>query len=299
MNEVMITTAAQANDAHRRIEKLGNALKEEALGLGKFLSEQKVKAGHGNWQAWMKANLQFSERTAQRYILLYEKRNELGWGEILTLADSENENRQGMSDLQEDPSHTAVPANPTPPAAIPSSSTQALKKLTKPKQKPAPAKKVTAAEHTWTAWALESQESLDSREAEGRIEKTGAMRDGKPVYRLTEKGRIWRDEADERDRLKEEQEDEEGDSVDCFVINELLAKEEGTEYYYVRPTKDGFRLAFRYGDNSGDTFGKPFPTEQEAQKLADELNSYVRDILEDFCNRARLTSDELRETNEI
>ena len=65
-----ITTVEEANDAHRRIKQSLN----DAIGLGKFLSERKAELGHGAWGAWCRANLIFSERTAQRYMLLYADR---------------------------------------------------------------------------------------------------------------------------------------------------------------------------------------------------------------------------------
>lgn len=50
---------------------------EKALEIGKLLVEQKSKLGHGNWEDWMKAYLDFSSATAKRYMRLYEVRDEL------------------------------------------------------------------------------------------------------------------------------------------------------------------------------------------------------------------------------
>ena len=67
-----ITTVAQANEAHHRI----NGLFLDALGLGKFLLEQKEKVGHSNWEQWVKDELVFTSRTATRYMRLYRERNQ-------------------------------------------------------------------------------------------------------------------------------------------------------------------------------------------------------------------------------
>jgi hypothetical protein len=67
--------------------------------------------------------------------------------------------------------------------------------------------------------------------------------------------------------------------------DELIEKLCAEGCYYVDRAEDGgFRLAFSYGENSGGTFGRAFRLEREAQKVADELNSYTREILEQFCN---------------
>ena len=73
-----ITTVAQANEAHHRI----NGLFIDALGLGKFLIEQKEKVGHSNWEQWVKDELEFTSRTASRYMLLYHERHQFATEQI-------------------------------------------------------------------------------------------------------------------------------------------------------------------------------------------------------------------------
>jgi hypothetical protein len=80
-----ITTVAQANEVHHRI----NGLFLDALGLGRFLVEQKEKVGHSNWEQWVKDKLEFTSRTASRYMLLYNERNQF----------ATEQNRQTLSDL--------------------------------------------------------------------------------------------------------------------------------------------------------------------------------------------------------
>jgi hypothetical protein len=73
-----ITTVAQANEAHHRI----NRLFLDAIGLGKFLLEEKEKVGHSNWEQWVRDKLEFTSRTAARYMLLYNQRNQLATAQI-------------------------------------------------------------------------------------------------------------------------------------------------------------------------------------------------------------------------
>jgi hypothetical protein len=80
-----ITSAAQANEAHHRI----TGLFLDALGLGKFLVEQKEKVGHANWEQWVKNELEFTSRTASRYMLLYNERSQFATEQI----------RHALSDL--------------------------------------------------------------------------------------------------------------------------------------------------------------------------------------------------------
>jgi len=78
IEETEITTVAQANEAHHRI----SGLFPDALGLGKFLFEQKEKVGHSNWEQWVKDKLEFTSRTASRYMLLYNERNQFATEQI-------------------------------------------------------------------------------------------------------------------------------------------------------------------------------------------------------------------------
>jgi len=133
----MVRTVAEANATHAHIQNTGRMLVEDAIAIGKFLLDQKFKVKHGGWQAWMKKNLEFNERTAQRYMMLYERRHEIGWGDILGIED---ENRQGVSDLKQAEAIGALLDNPTPIAVpapkntpAPKSITQAHKQLSKPK----------------------------------------------------------------------------------------------------------------------------------------------------------------------
>jgi Protein of unknown function (DUF3102) len=49
----------------------------KAIEIGGALDEWKEKLGHGNWLQWLKANIKFKPRTAERYRLLYVNRDKL------------------------------------------------------------------------------------------------------------------------------------------------------------------------------------------------------------------------------
>jgi hypothetical protein len=121
-----IASAAQANAIHQQIKTLGKLMLADAIAIGKFLVYQKSKVKHGGWQDWMKDNLQFTERTAQRYMLFFEHRDELEEDTLLLVDDAKTTDR---SDLD----------NPTP-AAVPATITKARNLLTKTSSRKAVAK---------------------------------------------------------------------------------------------------------------------------------------------------------------
>jgi len=50
---------------------------QDAIDIGEFLKRQKAKLPHGEWQWWCEDNLDFTGRTARRYMLLFENRDKL------------------------------------------------------------------------------------------------------------------------------------------------------------------------------------------------------------------------------
>jgi hypothetical protein len=69
--------ADQINEAHRQVEQHARSAVLAAREAGRLLVEAKDKIGHGNWLHWLKSNCDVSERTAQRYMLIYQR-----WGEL-------------------------------------------------------------------------------------------------------------------------------------------------------------------------------------------------------------------------
>jgi hypothetical protein len=87
----LIVTEGDSRDPDARaMNKLYSKLTgayEDAIELGGLLLKKKASVGHGNWDAWVEANLKFSGRTATNYMRLCEN---------LPLLKSEN-----VSDLTE------------------------------------------------------------------------------------------------------------------------------------------------------------------------------------------------------
>jgi hypothetical protein len=75
------------NAGHQEIVGATKNMIEKACATGKLLLEAKTRIKHGRWQKWMTDNLLFTERTAQRYMLIAE--NETKWrGKTDTVSDS-------------------------------------------------------------------------------------------------------------------------------------------------------------------------------------------------------------------
>jgi hypothetical protein len=69
--------AAMINEEHRQAEA---ALREglaHAKAAGDLLLQAKAQCPHGSWLPWLKANVNFSERTAQNYIRVAKRWDEL------------------------------------------------------------------------------------------------------------------------------------------------------------------------------------------------------------------------------
>ena len=78
-----MTDAAETELANRiktcvaDIKKAEQNVLARAFEAGTLLIQAKAKYGHGVWGAWLNANCELSERTAQRYMKLAEGRPKL------------------------------------------------------------------------------------------------------------------------------------------------------------------------------------------------------------------------------
>jgi hypothetical protein len=94
VRRVHITTAEQANAAHRRIV----SSVQDAISIGEFLSVKKAELKHGEWLPWVEANLNFDRRTATNYMRLFDKWetvSHLGLSEAYKLlSDTEEEKKR-------------------------------------------------------------------------------------------------------------------------------------------------------------------------------------------------------------
>jgi hypothetical protein len=93
------------NRRHRRIMELGKQALDEAIDIGRDLSEIKTSLDHGQWLPWLEKNAEFTARSATRYMRLWDNRDRL---------KSDN-----VSDLSEAYALLSEPKKTSPAAATP------------------------------------------------------------------------------------------------------------------------------------------------------------------------------------
>jgi Protein of unknown function (DUF3102) len=92
--DTLAALAAKINQEHRKVEagkakvkaEFGKTL-QHAKRAGKWLVEAKERTPHGQWGPWLEANFEFTQRTAQMYMEIYSR-----WEEI-------QQNTKSISDL--------------------------------------------------------------------------------------------------------------------------------------------------------------------------------------------------------
>ena len=70
----MNTSIQKINELHNRLSGGLKKTVEWAIEIGRLLAEEKEKCEHGKWLEWVDSNCVFKEKTAQRYLKLYEYR---------------------------------------------------------------------------------------------------------------------------------------------------------------------------------------------------------------------------------
>ena len=88
--ERLHTLAAEINTIKRQTQKI---MMEAAVEIGRRLVEAKGAVGHGSWGAWLEHNVDYSERTAQNLIRIFQ---EYGEGQQSLFGES---NPQAFADL--------------------------------------------------------------------------------------------------------------------------------------------------------------------------------------------------------
>ncbi len=88
--ERLHTLAAEINTIKRQTQKI---MMEAAVEIGRRLVEAKGAVGHGSWGAWLEHNVDYSERTAQNLIRIFQ---EYGEGQTKLFGP---ENPQAFADL--------------------------------------------------------------------------------------------------------------------------------------------------------------------------------------------------------
>ncbi len=84
---VLLSLASQIKIQHALAGQNFRATVGHMLQCGHFLAQARQMVGHGRWLEWLKANCAISERTARRYIEMYEGLQNITLPESVTLAD--------------------------------------------------------------------------------------------------------------------------------------------------------------------------------------------------------------------
>jgi len=77
MNNIEQSRVQEIITLHNEIAGYLKTSLEKAIRIGGLLSEQKSSLKHGEFTSWMKANLPFTDRSAQNYMRLHRERNRL------------------------------------------------------------------------------------------------------------------------------------------------------------------------------------------------------------------------------
>lgn len=72
---------------HQRIHDAARRSVKDAIEIGRLLSERRAQLEHGKYMRWIASTLPFSDRTARRYVELYENRENLG-EDVSTLTEA-------------------------------------------------------------------------------------------------------------------------------------------------------------------------------------------------------------------
>src|SRR5262249_10970346 len=109
--------ARQINEEHGQAEEELRSGILHARSAGEILLRVKDRLQHGEWLPWVRANLQFSERTAQNYMRIARRWEELEANPQRAADLSYREGVQLLSKKQEpepDPAEDEPVPNPTP-----------------------------------------------------------------------------------------------------------------------------------------------------------------------------------------
>ena len=91
--------ANSINQMHRELELVGLQMLERMFQIGERLARIKEQLTHGTWEHWVDDHLNFTIRTAQRYLRAYKHRHLAGADPVLFL-----EQIQGKADTKSDTS---------------------------------------------------------------------------------------------------------------------------------------------------------------------------------------------------
>jgi hypothetical protein len=75
--ELDTTTAQKINELHQGLTVLLHQGIEKAIEIGELLTLKKAELKHGEFGAWIKDNLVFTDRSARNYMRLYDNRDKV------------------------------------------------------------------------------------------------------------------------------------------------------------------------------------------------------------------------------
>jgi hypothetical protein len=105
--DALAEIAAQINAGHQQVQNAIRASLERARDVGQLLIKAKGQCQHGQWLPWLKANVKFSERTAQNYVNVAKRWNEIE-SKSATVADLSYRNALEFLSAPESPSTEPV-----------------------------------------------------------------------------------------------------------------------------------------------------------------------------------------------
>lgn len=88
MNEIQATQADRLRQLHGEIIGAARMLLDKAIEAGKILRDVKAYLAHGEFTEWVETNAGFNIRTAQRYMKIYENREQLKNDSVSLLTDA-------------------------------------------------------------------------------------------------------------------------------------------------------------------------------------------------------------------
>jgi Protein of unknown function (DUF3102) len=83
-----VDVTSEINRLHFENLEAARSTIQRAMRIGELLSQTKSNHKHGEWLPWLKANVAFDERTAQRYVKVYENRDRLKYDSVSYLTDA-------------------------------------------------------------------------------------------------------------------------------------------------------------------------------------------------------------------
>jgi hypothetical protein len=88
MSKNLPSTVTEINKLHSEIMGAATKSLKSAIKIGMLLHGAKGELDHGDWSAWVKNNVEFSDRTAQRYMSLYSNRSKIKTDSVTDLGEA-------------------------------------------------------------------------------------------------------------------------------------------------------------------------------------------------------------------